>query len=174
MNPWGKPMVAIVAVVIATVGARSALAGGPVRPDPNPAGTASGLGPDPAPGSARPAPVAQREVPRAVRITPAQPGTSSSAARTVTPRRVVRPRHVRTRPNRSRVARSATRRGGAASRATRTAPRTPRLAARLRGVDTESPTRAPLFMAAAALAAAVLASASLLALTRRRSLERSA
>jgi hypothetical protein len=44
----------------------------------------------------------------------------------------------------------------------------------LRGVDTESPTRAPLFMAAAALAAAVLASASLLALTRRRSLERSA
>lgn len=175
MIPLGKPMVAIVAVVIATAGAGSAFAGEPVRPDPNPAATAAGLGPDPAPGSVQARSVrrvvAHREATRAVAGYVARPQTSSSAGRAATLHSAApaRPRGAPAVPRRTRLDRVRARHAGAARTASPIAPRVARSASGVEAASSSS-ARTPLLAAAAALAAAVLASAALLALTRRQSL----
>jgi len=51
MVPARKLLVALIAVVVASTGARVAYAGEPLKPDPNPAATVGGLGPDAPPTS---------------------------------------------------------------------------------------------------------------------------
>jgi hypothetical protein len=181
--PARKLLVALIAVVVASAGARAAYAGEPLKPDPNPAATVGGLGPDPQPTSAQPRAratriTAQREVTRAVAPSAPRPTTPSATPRAGTSPRVAPARAQRT-PTR-RASRTRARRGAAAGHEAGATPtllpklRIPPVAGRPEGgvelTTSRPPTRGPLLAAAAALAAVVLVSASILAMTRRQPL----
>jgi hypothetical protein len=178
--PARELLVALIAVVVASTGARAAYAGEPLKPDPNPVATVGGLAPDARPGSAQPRARATRataksEVTRAVAPSP-PPTTPSATSRAGTPRvgpaRAQQPRTPTRRASRtpSRGRRKAA--GGHEAGATLTLLpkfRIPPVAGRPGGgvelTTSRPPAKAPLLAAAAALAAVVLVSGSILALT---------
>jgi hypothetical protein len=173
-----EAVVAVMAVMIASAAAQSARAGDSLRPDPSPAATASGFRPDPAPtarsaGSTATSGEARHEVtravtpriattPRAIATTP-RVATPAASTRPTRPRAVIRSRTH----SRAAASRRAARAAGAAFAAALRHSRIP-LPAAQPGDTGSSSAREPLFAAAAGLAAVVLASGSLLALTSRR------
>jgi hypothetical protein len=168
--PALKPLVTIIAVVVASAGAHSARAADPVRPDPNPAGVVPGVAPDPASGSVRARPrattvVTQRREARAVATSAARTWRPSSEPRPALARRV-----APVRPRRQPVAER--RAAGAAFATLLQHWRTSSWAARPQAggelASSSEPWNAQL-VAALVLAAAVLASGSLLTLIGRQS-----
>jgi hypothetical protein len=169
-----EAVVAVMAVLIASAAAQSARAGDSLRPDPSPAATASGFRPDPAPtarsaGSTATSGEVRHEVTPAVTprvATTPRAVTPAPSTRPTRPRAVIRSR-THSHPAASRRAARAARAAGAAFAAALRHSRIP-LPAAQPGDTGSSSAREPLFAAAAGLAAVVLASGSLLALTSRR------